>query len=96
MNNVQLLEMSKKQSKPRGKFELILHNDESVSFDHVITCLVELCGHNEYQANQCALLTHNSGKCSIFVDNYDNCYSVWENLVKNGLTVIVKKQKKNV
>ena len=96
MNNARLSEMSRKRLTKRNTWELTLHNDNSVSFDHVMNCLVELCGHNEYQANQCALLTHNNGKCSIFVDNYDNCYSVWENLVKNGLTVIVKKQKKNV
>lgn len=93
MNNVQLLEMSKKQSKARGKWELILHNDQSVSFDHVMQCLVEICGHNEYQADQCALLTHHNGKCSIFVDTQVNCKSVWENLVKNGLTVVIKKRK---
>ena len=94
-NNVQLSEMSKKKSKT-GKWELILHNDDSFSFEHVMTCLVEICGHNEYQANQCAMLVDVNGKCSVFVDNYENCHSVWENLVNNKLTVTVKKRKRNV
>jgi ATP-dependent Clp protease adaptor protein ClpS len=94
MNSVQLLEMSKKQSKHRGKYELILHNDNTTSFDHVIQCLIEICGHNEYQADQCALLTHKRNKCSVFVDKYETCKSVWDNLVKAGLTVTVQKRKK--
>ena len=96
MNNVQLLEMSKKQSTKRGTWELILHNDQTVSFDHVITCLVEICGHNEYQANQCALLTHNTKRCSIVVDKYNICSNIKDHLIEAGLTVTMKKQKRNV
>tara|TARA_R100001510_G_C7493524_1_gene100273 strand:- start:369 stop:497 length:129 start_codon:yes stop_codon:yes gene_type:complete len=42
------------------------------------------------------MLVDANGKCSVFVDNYENCYSVWENLVKNELTVTVEKRKRNV
>tara|TARA_R110000751_G_scaffold149106_1_gene254003 strand:- start:885 stop:1169 length:285 start_codon:yes stop_codon:yes gene_type:complete len=94
MNNAQLSEMSKKQLNNRGKWEVILQNDNSISFDHVITCLVEICGHNEYQAGQCALLTDAKGWCSVFVDRHDQCEHVLEMLIKGGLTVKIKKYKK--
>ena len=95
MNNVRLYGMYRKQSK-KGKWELILYNDDKVTFDHVINCLIEICGHNEYQANQCAMLTDGTGQCSIFVDNYENCLTVWNNLVQSGLTVTPRKRKRNV
>lgn len=44
---------------------LLLVNDEVNSFDHVIKSLVEVCGHNELQAEQCAVLTHIKGGCVI-------------------------------
>ncbi len=94
MNNVRLYGMSRKQSK-KGKWELILYNDDKVTFDHVINCLIEICGHNEYQANQCAMLVDANGQCSIFVDNYENCKSAWNNLVQSGLTVTPRKRKRN-
>jgi ATP-dependent Clp protease adaptor protein ClpS len=45
--------------------ELILWNDDVNTFDHVITTLMDLCGHSEEQAHQCALIVHNNGKCSV-------------------------------
>lgn len=44
---------------------LILYNDEINTFDHVIKTLVEVCGHDVYQAEQCTLLAHYKGSCEI-------------------------------
>ncbi len=44
---------------------LLLINDDINSFDHVIKSLVEVCGHDEIQAEQCAVLTHIKGGCVI-------------------------------
>ena len=44
---------------------LMLINDDVNSFDHVIKSLVEVCGHDEIQAEQCAVLTHIKGGCVI-------------------------------
>ena len=96
MNNVQSSEMSKKQStSKRGKWQVMLHNDDHNTFDHVIACLMETCGHNYLQSVQCANIVHNSSKCSIFIDSYDECESVREELRQNGLTVTTTKFKKH-
>ncbi len=47
------------------KFSLVLFNDEINTFDHVIRSLVEVCGHDEVQAEQCALIVHLKGSCEI-------------------------------
>jgi ATP-dependent Clp protease adaptor protein ClpS len=44
---------------------LILYNDDVNTFDHVIKALVEVCGHDAVQAEQCALIVHFKGKCDV-------------------------------
>jgi ATP-dependent Clp protease adaptor protein ClpS len=47
------------------RHSLILYNDEINTFDHVIKSLVEVCGHDSVQAEQCALIVHLKGSCEI-------------------------------
>ena len=93
MNNVQLFEMSKKVSKKskRGKYQVILHNDNHNTFDHVIDCLIDICGHNNLQAQQCALITHIRGKCSVFIDSLDLCNEISKLLSQQRLKTSVIK-----
>lgn len=90
--------MSKKQSHKtkRGQYQVILNNDNHNTFDHVIECLIEVCGHNYLQAVQCATLTHGAKRCSVYVDSYDACENVREELVKEGLDVVITKLEKHV
>jgi ATP-dependent Clp protease adaptor protein ClpS len=46
-------------------YTLVLYNDEVNTFDHVIKSLVEVCGHDSVQAEQCAMIVHLKGKCEI-------------------------------
>lgn len=45
--------------------EIILYNDDINTFDHVIDCLVSICDHTPIQAEQCTLIVHYKGKCSV-------------------------------
>jgi ATP-dependent Clp protease adaptor protein ClpS len=44
---------------------LVLYNDDINTFDHVIKSLVEVCGHDPVQAEQCALIVHLKGSCEV-------------------------------
>ena len=44
---------------------LVLHNDDTNSFDYVMETLVEVCDHSLTQAEQCATITHYKGKCEV-------------------------------
>jgi ATP-dependent Clp protease adaptor protein ClpS len=44
---------------------LILYNDDINTFEHVIKSLVEVCGHDSVQAEQCALIVHFKGNCEV-------------------------------
>lgn len=52
-------------------FALIVWNDEVNTFDWVIETLIEICGHSQEQAEQCALLIHTRGKYAVKNGSYD-------------------------
>ncbi len=47
------------------QLKLILFNDDVNTFDHVIESLIEVCGHDYIQAEQCTLLVHLTGQCVV-------------------------------
>lgn len=69
-------------SKP---YRLDLHNDDYNSFDHVINCLMNFCGHEYEQANQCAHVIHFKGKCDVKYGDYDTLSVMKEKLINAGL-----------
>jgi ATP-dependent Clp protease adaptor protein ClpS len=44
---------------------LVLHNDDFNTFDFVISSLIEVCKHEPEQAEQCAMIVHYKGKCTV-------------------------------
>ena len=62
--NVKELE-EKLRSKLSEERSVILYNDDVNTFEHVIQCLVLFCDHTPIQAEQCANIVHNNGKCSV-------------------------------
>jgi ATP-dependent Clp protease adaptor protein ClpS len=45
--------------------EIIIYNDDVNTFDHVIETLIRVCSHTAEQAEQCALIIHYKGKCTV-------------------------------
>lgn len=50
---------------------LIVWNDDVNTFDWVIQTLMEICGHSQEQAEQCALFIHTKGKYAVKKGSYD-------------------------
>jgi ATP-dependent Clp protease adaptor protein ClpS len=46
-------------------YSLVLYNDDINTFEYVIKVLVEVCGHDPCQAEQCAMIAHFKGQCQI-------------------------------
>ena len=53
-------------------YTLIVWNDEVNTFDWVIETLIEVCGHSQEQAEQCAMLIHTKGKYAVKNGSYDD------------------------
>lgn len=45
--------------------EIVVYNDDVNTFDHVIDTLISVCSHTPEQAEQCALIVHYKGKCTV-------------------------------
>ncbi len=50
---------------------LIVWNDEVNTFDWVIDTLMDICGHEREQAEQCAMLIHTKGKYAVKNGSYE-------------------------
>lgn len=74
---------------PVSSKEIILHNDDVNTFDHVIDCLVEICGHDPIQAEQCAWIVHHNGKCSVKRGTLDQLEPRCTALQDRGLSAII-------
>ena len=64
---------------------LVLYNDDVNTFAHVIKSLVEVCGHDSYQAEQCAMLTHLKGRCDIKTGSKELLFTMNRSLKIRGL-----------
>ncbi len=45
--------------------EIVVYNDDVNTFDYVIETLIQACDHDQIQAEQCTLLIHFKGKCTV-------------------------------
>jgi len=52
--------------------EIIVYNDDVNTFDHVIETLIRVCDHTPEQAEQCSLIIHYNGKCTVKQDLMTN------------------------
>ena len=67
--------------------KIVLHNDDTNSYEYVIACLIRFCKHEPIQAEQCATITHNNKSCDIKSGCYAEMEAVKENLEEMGLKV---------
>jgi ATP-dependent Clp protease adaptor protein ClpS len=66
--------------------EIIVYNDDVNTFDHVIDTLVRVCGHTPIQAEQCSLIVHYKGKCTVKTGEYDKLKVQCTRLLEAGLS----------
>ena len=66
--------------------EIVLFNDDVNTFDHVIDTLIYACDHVPEQAEQCAILVHYKGKCTVKTGSYDDLKPRCSKLLEAGLS----------
>ena len=69
--------------------EIILYNDEVNTFDHVINTLIYACEHTPVQAEQCSLIVHYKGKCTVKTGSYEELEPRCSMLLDAGLSAEV-------
>ena len=66
--------------------EIVLYNDDVNTFDHVIETLVYICEHTWEQAEQCAILVHYKGKCTVKTGEFEKLKPMCTALLEAGLS----------
>ncbi len=70
--------------------QLVLYNDDVNTFDWVIESLVSVCKHERDQAEQCSMIIHYNGKCSVKEGNFDKLRPMCEALLDRGLSATIE------
>ncbi|HEX8270844.1 MAG TPA: ATP-dependent Clp protease adaptor ClpS [Flavobacterium sp.] len=66
--------------------EIIIYNDDVNTFDHVIETLVRVCKHTPEQAEQCSLIIHYVGKCTVKTGPLSELTPACTQLLEAGLS----------
>jgi ATP-dependent Clp protease adaptor protein ClpS len=69
---------------------LIVWNDEVNTFEWVIETLVEICGHSEEQAEQCAMIIHTQGKYAVKHGSYDELKPMCDAITERGIGATIE------
>ncbi len=69
---------------------IILYNDDVNTFDHVIHCLVKYCKHTSEQAEQCSMLVHYKGKCTVKNGSEIELIPICTALQEKGLSATIE------
>lgn len=68
---------------------LVVFNDDVNTFDHVIDTLIDVCQHTPEQAEQCTLLIHYKGKCSVKNGSWEELVPMRNEICRRGISAEV-------
>lgn len=69
---------------------LIVWNDEVNTFEWVIETLMQVCGHSEEQAEQCAYIIHFRGKYAVKQGSYEELKPQCDAITERGVNATVE------
>ena len=71
-------------------YQLIVWNDEVNTFEWVIDTLMEICGHSQPQAEQCAIIIDSKGKYAVKVGEYETLKPMRDNITERGINATIE------
>jgi ATP-dependent Clp protease adaptor protein ClpS len=66
--------------------KLVVYNDDVNTFDWVIDTLVEVCKHTSEQAEQCTIIIHFKGKCSVKEGELEELIEMRNEICRRGIS----------
>lgn len=82
----EVLEKVSTKTDKQKENEIVLYNDDYNTFDHVIETLIYACEHTPEQAEQCSILVHYKGKCTVKTGAYTELKPRCSKLLEAGLS----------
>ena len=69
--------------------DLVVFNDDVNTFEHVINILMKVCKHSAEQAEQCTMLIHYKGRCTVKHGTFAELRPMCESILDAGITATV-------
>ncbi|MCU0400139.1 MAG: ATP-dependent Clp protease adaptor ClpS [Algoriphagus sp.] len=69
--------------------DLLVFNDDVNTFEHVIQVLMKVCKHTHEQAEQCTLIIHYKGKCSVKKGSREELKPMCEAILDAGIQAAI-------
>ena len=66
--------------------KLVIYNDDVNTFEWVIATQVEVCRHTSEQAEQCTLIIHYKGKCSVKEGEFEELIFMRNEICRRGIS----------
>lgn len=70
--------------------KLIVWNDEVNTFEWVIETLMDICGHTQEQAEQCAFIIHFQGKYAVKNGSYEDLKPQCDAITERGINATIE------
>lgn len=70
--------------------DLIVLNDDYNTFDHVINTLIKVCKHSPEQAEQCTMIIHYKGKCSVKKGTFEELKPQRDAICDAGIGAVIR------
>ncbi|SFC63371.1 ATP-dependent Clp protease adaptor protein ClpS [Flexibacter flexilis DSM 6793] len=70
-------------------YDLVVFNDDVNTFDHVIETLIKVCRHTPEQAEQCTILIHYKGKCTVKHGEFNELAAMRNAICQRGISAEV-------
>jgi ATP-dependent Clp protease adaptor protein ClpS len=70
--------------------QLIVWNDEVNTFDWVIETLIDVCQHQQEQAEQCAMIIHTKGKYAVKEGSYEMLKPMCDAITERGIGATIE------
>jgi len=81
-----LVEVEEQKEEIKG---LVVYNDDHNTFDHVIETLMKVCEHTSHHAEQCAMIIHYNGKCTVKTGSFDYLAPMRNAICQRGISAEV-------
>lgn len=88
--HTKFLEQTEVDTLEESLYHLIVWNDEVNTFDWVIETLMDICGHNEQQAEQCAMIIHSKGQYAVKEGEFEYLKPMCDAITERGIGATVE------
>jgi len=73
----------------KEEHDLVVFNDDINTFEHVSKILIKVCKHSQEQAEQCTMIIHYKGKCSVKKGSVSKLKPMCESINEAGIQAAI-------